>query len=495
MMVVCHHVTRVLLVLSLLLSPLPALAQYTPQQEQALAYYAKHHPVYYQRYYGGLRQPAQAPAATTQSRARAASKMPLPSTAAPTTAAPTAAAPTTAVPAATTAAPTTAVPTTAVPTTAVPTTAVPTVPGAASTPLQSGPEPDRIAGMVEGESSETGDRTLSGHTFHYPRLIDNAFTATNFHVGTSVEFYHQGGVRTTFEQADGSVEELRYDRDLAFVRLHYGVDFQVIEAFTIGLDADYLVEVGANEESLFLHGGQTGYAFRPNFKWRIFRGVESGSQVSLRVHASLSGGVRAVPQGVLVELARQLDTIAGDEARARCLAEGALSCAFDGDTELGAAISVSQGRNGGGGTLTYAQALGQYAGFQVAGGGEAAKKTVVTPSLGDVVATDMAFHAGLSPSLNFAPGFPVGLTAEYRFDWQRSTYEANEMASIDSGAQATTTGHRWAAGVYYTGRRDLMLGWIAGISLLQDDVLTEDPMSEQPDALVPSAQFDMRYFF
>ena len=161
-------------------------------------------------------------------------------------------------------------------------------------------------------------------------------------------------------------------------------------------------------------------------------------------------------------------------------------------------MSVSRGRNAGGVTLAYAQALGAAAGLQIAVGGEAGRKTVSNSRVGDVDATSMSFHAGLAPSLNFAPSFPIGLTLEYRFELDRDTYDGNELAEVEPGSETVAKGHRFGAGLYYTGRRDLMLGWIGGLALLEDreaaiGSVTETP--DAPDAVLLSAQFDMRYFF
>jgi len=396
----------------------PPQQHYSAQQRAALEYYARHSPEYYARHYGSM-QPAPPPAAEQQP------------------------------------------------------------------PPQAGAGPPGVtlpaAGMVMGETAENGDRTLRAHTFHYPRLITNAFTAANFFVGTSVELYHQADRIARFENPGGGVTQLNYNLDLAFVRVRYGVDFQLASPFTIGLDADYLAEVGANETSLFLHGGQTGFDFRPNIKWRLYRNEDTGSQLAFGANASFRGGVRAVPQGLLADLSAQ-----------------ALAGALNFQTLDFEGMSVSRGRNAGGVTLAYAQALGAAAGLQIAVGGEAGRKTVSNSRVGDVDATSMSFHAGLAPSLNFAPSFPIGLTLEYRFELDRDTYDGNELAEVEPGSETVAKGHRFGAGLYYTGRRDLMLGWIGGLALLEDreaaiGSVTETP--DAPDAVLLSAQFDMRYFF
>ena len=352
-----------------------------------------------------------------------------------------------------------------------------------------------IQGMIQGESEQNGDRTLLGHTFAYPRLLDTAFTAANFFVGSSIEFFHQGDVTTRFALPDGSVEQFSFDRDIGFVRLRYGVDFQLHELFSMGLEADYLAEVGANEEAIILHGGQTGFDFRPNMKFRIVRSDEYGSQLAIRAHGTFQGGIRAVPQGLLVELSEQLTEIANDPRRSACLVEANFDCAFSGNVNIGDAIRVSRSRFGGGGSLNYAQALNRYLGGQLSVGVEGAQLEVSAPALGDINASSVVFNIGISPSLNLDPTLPIGMTLEYRFQVDSNSYDASPQAGIDEAVSTTANSHRFGAGLYYTGRRDLMLGWIAGVALLEDAERVLDVAQEQPEATVFAAQFDMRYFF
>ncbi len=349
-------------------------------------------------------------------------------------------------------------------------------------------------GMIQGESSTTGDRTLLGHTFHYPRFVDNAFTAANFYVGSSVELFSQSKVVSTFE-AGGEEESLEYDRDLGFVRLRFGTDFQAHEVFAFGVKAEYLAEVGANEETLFLYGGQTGFDIRPHLKFRVARGTEAGAQLAIRPFAIISGGIRAVPQGLLRVLATEIEGIASDLARTRCLVEADFACAFEGGTDLGQSIQLTQRRYGGGAAINYAQALSRHLSGQFSFSVGGATSTTSATFLGDVAASHVLIQAGFSPAVNFHPVAPIGMTLEYRFELDKASYDPNETAGMPAGAEVSAIGHRGAAGLYYTGRRDLMLGWIAGIASIQDTMRSLQAAEEEPPAFVFAAQFDMRYFF
>lgn len=404
-------------------------ASYTPEQRAALEYYRRHYPAYYAKYYAPIVDGRTAPTPPKPPRDAAAEEV-----------------------------------------------------------KEEGDTGLSVAGLVGGETEMNGARTLGGHTFQYPRLFDTAFTATNFHVGSSVEVFHQGDVRTSITQLDGSDEELTYDRDLVFLRMDYGVAFAPHEAVTLGLDADYLIEVGANQQAIILYGGQTGYDFRPAAKLRLYRSDELGLQLALKGFGTFSGGIRAVPTGLLTHLGER------DEEEEACLATD-VGCAVA-DEDVGSAMAITRERKGGGGSLNFAKSVGRFLGAQLSVGLEGARASVTSPDTGPVTATGLVFTAGASPSLNFYPGWPIALTLEYRFEWHRNAYDANAEAGLPDGIVLTAKGHRFGGGIYYTGRRDLLLGWSAGASLLEDaERGPEEVGNQQPDALLFAAQFDMRYFF
>lgn len=356
--------------------------------------------------------------------------------------------------------------------------------------------------MVSGETDEDGDRTLRGHSFPYARLVDSPFNATNLYAGTSMELYRQKDVRSVFQRPGGESQELRYDRNLAYLRLRYGFDLAIVEAFGVGLDADFLAEVGANSESLMLRGGQTGYAFQPRAIVRLHR--SEGSQWALRGHATIGGGIRAIPHGMLHSLAGEVDAIAADPERSGCLAAGDLDCALGGEGLD--ASQIRRRRYGGGGALTFGHAFGRAASVQIAAGAEGARQILETAWAGALRATQLVAYAGIAPAVDFGPGFPVGINAAYRFEVQRSAYDASEALGLERGVATLAKNHRLSGGLSYTGRRDLMLGVTAGVAFLQDVdssvlELASSPASdssvvtEQPAALLLSGQLEMRYFF
>jgi hypothetical protein len=354
--------------------------------------------------------------------------------------------------------------------------------------------------MVEGETDRSGGRTLLGHTFHLSRLVDSPFVVGNIYVGSSVEFFHQPGVSVRIPSLTGGTLTETFDRNISFVKLNYGVDFRPSEYFSFGLDADYMVEVGSNGLTLFTWGGGGSFDFRPNAKIRVLRSERTGSQVAIRAHASFQQGIRALPLGLLVNVSERLKAVASDptlptaQDLANCLAAAKIDCVVSAED-----ITASRQRHGGGASVAYGQALGRYAGVQLSLGLEGASTAVSLP-VGEgqstsLDASDLAFHVGVAPSLNFYPKLPLGLTLEYRYQLDKSTYSANTKIDVADGTVVSAVSHRMNGGVYYTGRRDLMLGWIAGVNFNRDAARSMQNAETDPRAFVFAAQFDMRYFF
>jgi hypothetical protein len=367
--------------------------------------------------------------------------------------------------------------------------------------------PTAVAGMVPGEDEMTGDRTMKGFTFHYPRLIDNPFTAWNFYVGSSIEFYHQKGaialVPTVTGTSASSTQTLEFDRNITFAKLHFGFDVRPAKIFTFGLDADYIAEVAVNSDTLFTHGAQGGFDFRPNLKFRFFQLEKAGSQMGLRAHGTFQQGIRLSPQGLLTNLSRQIREISnspdtngdGIPDRVACLVTADFGCAFEPDIDVAADLQAKRSRNGGGGALAFAQAINRYLGGQLALGLEGAKTSVTLPFVGAIDSSELVFYAGISPAINIYPKFPLGLIYEYRIEVNKSSFSANPAAGISSDSSITALSHKMNWALQYTGRRDLMLGFIAAISFLQDTAHSMQRATTDPRAFVGAVQFDLRYFF
>lgn len=372
--------------------------------------------------------------------------------------------------------------------------------GTPKPPEEDEAEVAEVGGMVAGEDAMSGARTLRGHTFALPRLLPGgAFAASSFYVGTSAEFYRQPGV----SGRDPEGNAMEYERNLAFVRMRYGIDYAIHDRLAVGLDADYLAMVGANESSILLYGGQTGYDFRPHLRGVVFRDTDSGSQLAVTGYATIEGGIRAVPQGALNDINDQIQGFDQEDA-AGCIESMSTDCAQL-DTDVASSLAVTQSRRGGGGGLTFAQALGSMLGLQLGATFEAAQKAVQSGAIGSASALDLRFSAGLAPTLDLGKDFPVGAALAYRFEWNESRWDPNANLGLPDGGKVLAMYHRTSGGLYYTGRRDLMLGWTGGFAVLQDSERaiatpgTGNPdasvLAPQPDAMLFSGHFDLRYFF
>jgi hypothetical protein len=351
---------------------------------------------------------------------------------------------------------------------------------------------------VQGETTELGARTLRGHTFPYPRYLDSAFVATTFHVGAGVELYSQPEVQTGFAASAGEPQLFTYDRDLVFARLRAALDLAPWEVFALSFDATYLAQVGVSEQSLFLFGADTGYELGPGLKARLWRSDSGSTQLGLHVGGRFAGGLQAVPQGLLRELALELAAIAQDQGRINCLVAADFECAFD-NIDLITAIQLHRKRYGANAFLNLAHAFSRAIGAQLTLGLGGSYSNYTWRYLGDIDTGSFEFTAGLGPSFNFYPDFPLGVSLEYRLDVEHNVYDAVAGAegqpSVEEATSDTATAHRLAAGAYFTGRRDLMLGAIVGLSFIDESAELGKTAADQPKATLVSVQFDMRYFF
>ncbi|MEM9876897.1 MAG: hypothetical protein AAF928_18515 [Myxococcota bacterium] len=359
-------------------------------------------------------------------------------------------------------------------------------------------------GMVGGETDEAGARTLRGHTFVAPRLVPGgAFAASSLYVATSAEWFRQTGVEARGRGGEG----VRYDRNLALLRLRYGFDYAVHERLALGLDADFLAAVGANQRSILLHGGETGLDARPFLRGVVVRDLDAGTQLAVTASAVIEQGIRATPQNTIDRFEERVAGLDEREAEA-CLNAGALDAACSGLVDEASALSAlatTRARRGGGGAVTFAQALGSMLGVQLGAAFEHSRLGLESQAIGEVTATDTRFLAGLAPTLDLGPHFPVGAALAYRFEYRRLRYDESPRLGIPDGSSTLGLYHRTTAVLYYTGRRDLMLGWTGGVAVLQDNErAVANPragrprasvLAPRPDGVLYSGHFELRYFF
>lgn len=394
-----------------------------------------------------------------------------------------------------------AAPPSAAPSAPPPEAAPPPAPAPAAAPSAESPktEPPKevappIRGMVEGETVELGARTLKGHTFAIPLLNDTPFVPTFFGVGTELGFYNQPGLKIPYIDETGATKKFVYDANAGFLRERFGLGIGLFDVAQIGVDADYIALVGANAESIFLFGGRTAFDVRPGARFRIARFEKTGTQIGVHGYGIVDGGIQLAPQGLLVEVVQALDKLVSSDKRIRCLAAGNFKCAFPSIDVFGS-MDVRQNEYGGGGSFNIAQALGRHLGAEATVGIELSAPDISNKNFGTITSTAFNVYGGVAPTLNLFPILPVGGMLEYRIDFRSESVDKNKKAGIPAGYSETALNHGVAAGLFYTGRRDLMLGWILNGNFLRQAEQAGRKSSEQPLAAILTAQFTMRYFF
>ncbi len=355
---------------------------------------------------------------------------------------------------------------------------------------------------MPGEDAETGGRTLVGHTFLVPTFIDHAFTTTVFSVGTGLGLYSQPN-NSGIDPATG--KSFTYDVNMGFIDERFAFGWAPVEQVQIHLDSRYVAIVGGNEQGILLFGGKTSYGFQPGLRVRLWRGKESGTQLTLHAYGRIEGGIQLRPAGLLEALAAQVEALKTDPAAqskaAACLAAGNFGCALPSVSDPLGSMTRTDATYGGGGALNLAQALGRYAGAQFSGGAsvgsstlklKALDRTAITLADYELSSMPWELHLGLAGTLNFAPSVPLGLKAEYQF---MRTSESFKINGADTALSRVQTDHAVAAGIYYTGRRDLQLGWFVAGIFTKSTLADSNTPADEPGRAILTGQFEMRYFF
>jgi hypothetical protein len=335
-------------------------------------------------------------------------------------------------------------------------------------------------------------RSLKGHTFLPPQLVDYAFVTT--HLGLSAELgrVSEPGVPQSGPSSSGGLgESFTYDRSLGLSTARIAFGAAVAERIEIGFDASYSAFLASDANTTVIFGSRNAWEVRPGVRIRAYRAPASGTQISVRIWGNFGSGTRQAPVSVLTAIAADASAIASDPNRVACLAAGDLACAlpkgFDADASVRATRTVAAGGAG----LAVAQSFGSRFGLQGSLGIEAGHAWVSTKNTGDVGSTPIAFHVGVAPSLDFGPSVPLALMLEYRF---RALVEPAEATKNVPSGTAKTLEHGLAAGLYYTGRRELAVGAAFGATLSQNSVTYDMPVDLAPTRAI-TGQVTARYFF
>lgn len=311
----------------------------------------------------------------------------------------------------------------------------------------SSPPLDRAA-LERARDALYTERTLKGHTFIYPSQSDPAFITTAFGFNQGLSYVRMSGTPvlgspTTVDAALVGVEE-RFDLGL---RLHerIGLFGRMTARALIGVDAPSALYLGA----------QGGYAVDAGLTGMLLRLERYGTQVGVRATLERVGGAQLSPGALVDELLRTTAKGLNDVASG----------------QLVRLLLSKTGGWAGKGSLNVAQAVGRHfsgqASAELAFSSLGASRWDVTQSAS--VESDVrawAFAMGVALTADLSPHAPLAFQAEYRL---RST-----LATTVDGADAPSPapGHFIGGGLYYSGRRDLLLGASAGGMLDSSATLT-----------------------
>jgi hypothetical protein len=357
-------------------------------------------------------------------------------------------------------------------TAAQPTPAAPAAPAAPATQAAQTAAPAAPIGEEpSSESSEFGDRTLKGHTFIYPILQEGAFNTTHFGI-------RQGAAIQTVPQVplgplgafDLSASGLVQDFDLGIKILPWLGVYGTAEGTLI---------TGVNVDSLVLIGGSFGFKGEGGAVVRIVRIERSGTQVAVRLFGGAGTGrdltVLPLVQGLLSGGKQLGDVLNGS---------------------VGKYILLPKGNNTFGGSLHAAQAVGKWVGLQAALEGRSTRDTSSPFDQNananvDHTTSTTTFKGSFGVDVDGSPsGVPLGAMVEYQLHL--------DNASPDQGASISTTSHYVAAGLYYTGRRNLLLGIGGATQLNMQPITGVDANNNPAPSGAPSfyyGQFVLRYIW
>jgi hypothetical protein len=343
-------------------------------------------------------------------------------------------------------------------------------------------------------------RTLKGHTFVTPFLVDSAFNQRS--VGLSLETGRQWnyGVIPSYPSCPAMSMlspscSWQFDQATSTAAQVYSFGWALGERIELGASVSYRTLLSSDVSSLLYFGGQSSWGVQPAVRIRLVRSPQSGTQLALRLYGNFGGDNQQSPAALLAEIAAEANTIAGDMNRTQCLGSLQIGCALNKGFDAQAAASTRRTLYGAGVSLNLAQAFNSLFGFQASLSLEPGyRTTTVAAGLNSIPFT---FHVGVAPSLYFGPKVPLTLAAEYLLT---VSGEPPSSTAAQGGADGTvvTIQSGVVGGLYYTYHQDFTLGLLFSGTFYTQSINYSDPTI--PTAVLPpetalAFQTSARYFF
>lgn len=296
-------------------------------------------------------------------------------------------------------------------------------------------------------------RTLKGHTFIPPARFDTAFVTTHFGIllgGAYQKITPSAPANAPVLEVAGLSTALRFAaRFTPWLGMFAAARGQV--------------GVGINERAAFSRGGRAIGDWEVGLAGRILRLERSGTQIGVRLKGIGRHGYGVVPESVVADL---LAAIIGQPTQRPTLD-----------------IVSTERSFGFAGALTAAQAINRHLGLQAALDGAVMKTSYgLQYGVGETGtdSTRFVFGTGIAVTADGMPIFPLGIMFEYRF--RIRVEEAEWFETEDLGG----ANHIVGGGLFYTGRRALVLGVVAFWRRWAGEEETRDMVN---------AQLMMQYYF
>ncbi|MDI1444733.1 hypothetical protein [Polyangium sp. 6x1] len=337
-------------------------------------------------------------------------------------------------------------------------------------------------------------RTLEGHRFQPPVLLEGPFTTSHVGIDTSMGLRVQDGAFATPTAPLRLPLPARDGQTLFLFEERLAVGIAPVRGAEIGARAAFQMTVGGDPASTYFYGGRTGYDVRPHLGFEVLHSEVLGLSVGLRAGLIMAGGVRARPSGLVDAMMREADAAMRDPARIRCLRAGDLGCAFTTFDGAGA-LRVDERSFGVHARASVAKSFGQHVGMQASFGGEALDTRLHGGPNLDARMAPRAYGASVAASVDLAPIAPVGAMLEAGLERGENRGLDRPNADLLGGAPMAYTTERVAAGVYYTGRDALTLGFVGTYGFTQERRAAGDTTTPRPPARALGGRLAFRYFF
>jgi hypothetical protein len=335
-------------------------------------------------------------------------------------------------------------------------------------------------------------------------LIDSAFLTTHVGVGAELGHYWSYGQDPQFTMGNSMSmisTDIPYDLSQGYTTEYLSLGIAPWDRVGFTFDASYTSYVSSDINGASFNGSQYAWDVRPGIRFRLLNAPSTGTQVGLHVYGDFTSNSQVNPQGALLAIANQINA---------CLAAvttsgnpGGQPCGLANLPSTSYTSTVASG----GATLSLAQVINSTFAVQAAIGTEVGYGWISAYG-SQLNSTPVAFHVGAAPSINLGPAIPLTIMAEYLFTvgyvpTQGITPSSTAAEMTPDAGTVTSLQHQLVAGVYYTGRTDLVVGALFTSTFASSSATSTDDSTgtaetttlDQPPTRALGGQVTARYFF